>query len=483
MGNVDDMPVSDGEGVERRGIFDCDDAYKTPTGTDFKRLFQSGMIVLDTNVLINLYRSNGGTRRDTFAVLRKLKSQIWVPHQVLSEFWRNRDLPSVKGHHRAKARTVCGAIDKAYRSLSDATDRWLADVHLEADDAARKRIGDYGEGIRNLLDGMKQFIEEQAENDALDGTDSTHTDPVLLQLEPMLFGRIGEPLTPQGHAEAVEEAKRRAQEGIPPGYADYEEKPDEQAAGDYIIWKQVIEEAKRIGRDVLLVTGDIKEDWWTPRTAQTAARPRAELRNELRSMAGVELFMLTPSQLLAEASSAFKLQVDERSVSDLASREGVAEIIPADICRVILESIEASHERAMAVHEVSGLKERSPYNVAISAALREELSDRVCAMGGTIVRAGVIEYPAIRNFVLVPHKSPVAGPSARLTSQRLRAVQELADPSQETLDFGDESSGNLVPVVIRYTASPNSGIESVVAGTGRFTGAGQFDFQSNVRLL
>jgi hypothetical protein len=331
---------------------------------------------------------------------------------------------------------------------------------------------------------MKRFIEEQAENDALDGTDSTHTDPILLQLDSMLLGRIGEPLSPESYTEAVQEAKRRAQKRIPPGYADYEEKPDEQAAGDYIIWKQVIEEAKRSGRDVLLVTGDIKDDWWTPRTAQTTARPRSELRDELRSLSGVELFMLTPSQLLAEASNAFKLQVDKRSVNDLASREGAAQIFPADMCRVIIASVEAAHERAMAVHEVSGLKERSPYAVSISAAVRGELNDRVCAMGGTIVRAGSFDYPVIYGFALVPFKSHAAGLSSRLTSQRMRALQELIESSQETLNFDDgESTSNLVPVIIRYTASSDSGIESVLAGAGRFAGVGQFDFQSHTRLL
>ncbi|MFI9765819.1 hypothetical protein ACIHJG_02990 [Streptomyces sp. NPDC052415] len=33
-----------------RGIYDCDGAHRSPVAADYERLFQTGMIVLDTNV-------------------------------------------------------------------------------------------------------------------------------------------------------------------------------------------------------------------------------------------------------------------------------------------------------------------------------------------------------------------------------------------------------------------------------------------------
>ncbi|NEB93188.1 DUF4935 domain-containing protein [Streptomyces bauhiniae] len=54
----------------------------------------SGLVVLDTNVLLNLYRSNESTRRDTLAALARLRERLWIPHQVLAEFWRNRESPT-----------------------------------------------------------------------------------------------------------------------------------------------------------------------------------------------------------------------------------------------------------------------------------------------------------------------------------------------------------------------------------------------------
>lgn len=484
MTSSEPASTGDGEKKPQRGIFDCDEAYRTPTSADYKRLFESGMIVLDTNVLVNLYRSNERTRKDTFAVLRRLQTQLWVPHQVLSEFWRNRDLPSVRGHHRAKARTACTALDKTFRSLSDAAERWLKDVHLDADDAAKHRIDGYKDSIQRSLIEMKRFIERQAENDALDGTGSTQTDPILVQLEPLLLGRIGEPFSSEEYAEAVKEAKRRADNEIPPGYADYASKPDEQAAGDYIIWKQVIDEAGRSYRDVLLVTGDVKEDWWTPRTDQSPGRPRSELQNELRQHSGVDLYMLTPSQLLAEASTAFALQVDERSVNDLASREGNVDIFPAIVRSVLIASIESAHERAMAVHVVSGLGSRSPYGTAMIEAVREELNERIAALGGKTVLIRRVNYPVFDGLLFLPFRTP-AGMSTPLVSKspRMKAVRELIESPEDLLDFGEHLNRNLTPVIVSYAASPGEGVESIFAGIGRFTEEGQFVYEMRSRLV
>jgi predicted nucleic acid-binding protein len=304
-----------------RGIFDCGDAYRTPVRADYERIFESGMVALDTNVLLNLYRSNERTRRDTFAVLSKLRDRLWIPHQVLAEFWRNRDLPSVRGHHRTKAKETRAALDKISRSMTDTLGRWLKDVHLSNDEDVRQHIDAAKESLIGTLESLKIFVQEQAEKDALEGTAATHTDPVLTELEQLLRGRIGDPLSDAEFENAVQEAQRRADKGIPPGYKDFQSKPPEQAAGDYVLWAQLLNEAEHRHSDVLLVTGDVKEDWWTPGDSQIPARPRTELRVELRQRAGGELFMLTPSQLLTEADEIFSLKVDERSVSDLATTE------------------------------------------------------------------------------------------------------------------------------------------------------------------
>ncbi|THA79179.1 hypothetical protein E6R60_01250 [Streptomyces sp. A0642] len=307
-----------------RGIFDCDGAHQSPRKNDYERVFQSGMVVLDTNVLLNLYRSNARTRQDTLAVLTKLRDRLWVPHQVLTEFWRNRELKSVRHHHSTKAKETSVALARVRRSASDAVDRWVKDVRLKHDEGVTQQINERLSALTRTVEELQGIIDAQAERDALEGTAETHSDPVLVELEPLLSGRVGEPLPTDEYDKAVQTAQKRADEEIPPGYEDFKDKPAERAAGDYLLWLQLLQEARRRDCDVLLVTGDVKKDWWQQRDGDIPARPRAELVVELKEQAGVRLYMLTPAELLVWAEQLLEgLHVDKDSVDDLEQLRGV----------------------------------------------------------------------------------------------------------------------------------------------------------------
>ncbi|WP_406726789.1 PIN-like domain-containing protein [Streptomyces sp. GD-15H] len=411
-----------------RGIFDCDEAYRTPTRNDYARVFTSGMVALDTNVLLNLYRSNERTRKDTLAVLGRLRHQLWIPHQVLTEFWRNRDLPSVRGHHHTKAREAISALDKVSRSANDALSRWMKDVHLNNDEAVRQRIEFSRSSLSESLEQLKVIVKEQAEKDALEGTSDTHTDPVLTELEPLLHGRIGSPLPPDEFETALQEAQRRANEKIPPGYADFESKPPRQAAGDYMLWIQLIAEAAARQCDVLLVTGDIKDDWWIPGDGKVSARPRTELGVEIRKRTNSNFFMLTPSQLLVKANDVFGMQVDERSVSDLATTErGTAnDTLPKDFIPAIWTRLLRAHETALdATKGALSSEYKKVYGSVVASFAREEICDEVIRRGGMITRIAGSEYPILDGRLIIPYRLGNRTMSATDTRLRLQSSARL----------------------------------------------------------
>lgn len=158
-------------------------------------------------------------------------------------------------------------------------------------------------------------IDEFADTRAVEAARDTHKDPVLRSLESMLRNRVGLPLGDEAHAAAVVEGLRRVAEREPPGYMD-KKKDDEGAAGDYLVWEQVLIEAKRRRCDVLFVTGDVKEDWWREEHGERRG-PRIELVNEMRQRSGRQLFMLRPTQLLDYARTALEVTVREESVQDV----------------------------------------------------------------------------------------------------------------------------------------------------------------------
>ncbi|MFG2270676.1 PIN-like domain-containing protein [Streptomyces chartreusis] len=405
------MTIKDAQVSARsgRGIYDSHGAHRSPVAADYERLFQSGMVVLDTNVLLNLYRSNERTRRDTLAVLNKLRDRLWVPHQVLTEFWRNRESKSVRHHHSTKAKETSTALDRARRSAQDAVDRWVKDVRLKDGEEVTQRIDEGLKALGEALDGLRETVEAQAQRDALMGTAETHTDPVLTELEPLLDRRIGEPLSAADHDKAVQEAQERAAEETPPGYEDFKNKPPEQAAGDYLLWVQLLREAKDRACDVLLVTGDVKKDWWHTRDGDIPARPRSELVVELREHAGVRLYMLTPAELLTRAEELLEgLQVDEDSVNDLEQLRG------ADREEDAIEAGWTEESLRAFVGEL-GKRYQAQAKVIVAAA----------ANGGFVDRATVYElagYPGDRQ--LKGFTRPVSTVSRELEDQGVLSGEE-----------------------------------------------------------
>ena len=75
---------------QRRGLYDDFRGYRVPTEAELTEALRTATAVVDANVLLNLYRYNEATRDDLLDVLQRLGDRLWIPHQVLREFWRNR---------------------------------------------------------------------------------------------------------------------------------------------------------------------------------------------------------------------------------------------------------------------------------------------------------------------------------------------------------------------------------------------------------
>ena len=58
---------------------------------EYKEIWDNSTIVLDTNILLNLYRYSDQTRKTILSVLEKFKERIWIPYQVIKEYYNNRD--------------------------------------------------------------------------------------------------------------------------------------------------------------------------------------------------------------------------------------------------------------------------------------------------------------------------------------------------------------------------------------------------------
>ncbi|TIH28598.1 hypothetical protein D4765_18385 [Subtercola vilae] len=64
--------------------------YFPPTPSEIKKFWKSATVVVDTNVLLSLYRTSDATSKTLGEVLASLSDRLWMPHQVGLEYSRNR---------------------------------------------------------------------------------------------------------------------------------------------------------------------------------------------------------------------------------------------------------------------------------------------------------------------------------------------------------------------------------------------------------
>lgn len=284
------MVPNDAAGDETSGprnLFDDFSGYRTASDEDYQEIFRTGIVTLDTNVLLDLYRQHGSASDQLFVAMERLGDRLWFAHQVLAEFHRNREGATAEPADEA---------DKAIDDLNDLRQKvltrfrtWARRVGL-SDDREREHQRQVESGFDALKNGIEQVLADHDPEIAAD----TSTDPILERLDHIVTGRRGTPMDPPIYAAAVAEGKRRVAEKIPPGYrdADKNKRPEVAgAAGDYLVWEQFLVEAAARNVDGLFVTRDVKEDWFRLRGGEVQG-PRNELAEEYRKRTGKRLFML-----------------------------------------------------------------------------------------------------------------------------------------------------------------------------------------------
>lgn len=332
-----------------RGLYDDFRGYRVPSEAELDGALQSATVVVDANVLLNLYRYNEATRDDLLGVLRRLDDRLWVPHQVAREFWRNR--LAVLTSRGSGSEQALYAFAKQQRATVDAIHQWAKSTAA----VARERDA-WIQRVEDLYAELAETVEAHTPP-AVRVAGGAMDEPVLQALESLLDGRVGPAPAEPEWQKAVAEGKARVGRQEPPGYLDADKADTdlpEGSAGDYLVWRQAIDEVSRRGGDLLMVTGDEKQDWWWRHRSEFIG-PRQELVGELANECSVQLFMMRPTDLLRRAG-ALKLQVRTESVDDAerVSRETSRPTWSSTGVFALLERLEAEgREHALVIREAA----------------------------------------------------------------------------------------------------------------------------------
>jgi hypothetical protein len=336
-------------GSIRRGLYDDFRGYHVPSEADLDNALRSATTVIDANVLLNLYRYSEATRDDLLDVLRRLGDRLWVPHQVAREFWRNR--LSVIARRGTGSEQALAAFAKQHRATLDAIHQWAKATAVDSH---------HRDNLIEQVDALHAELEETVRAHtppAINVSDGAMQEPVLRALVLLLDGRVGPAPDQQEWEAAIADGNARISRQVPPGYRDAEKADSdlpEGATGDYLVWRQAMEEARRRGGDLLIVTGDEKQDWWWQFRSDLIG-PRQELVAELFDACGAQLFMMRPTDLLRRAN-VLQVEVRTGSVDDAerVSRETSRRVWTEAGVTALLERLETEGwEHALVIREAA----------------------------------------------------------------------------------------------------------------------------------
>lgn len=300
--------------------------FYAPTTEQYEALWKEALFVLDTNILLNLYRLPTLARDELIGVLELLKDRIWIPHQVGLEFQRGR--LTVIAAERKSTEEALSAAQSVVGQVKNKVEGLQIDkrgLGIES----KPLLDELEKSNQKLIDAIKAIHSSQL--------DVSSTDLVRQKLDELLEGRVGRGPTTQDELDVlVVNGDERFSNKIPPGFADLDKdkNPNESSFiydhikyqrkfGDLILWRQLLEHVKETKiKKVLFITADRKDDWWWREQGKTIG-PHPELMREIKRDGGVELFwMYSSGQFVEHANKYSKAKVSTQSVAEI---EQVAE--------------------------------------------------------------------------------------------------------------------------------------------------------------
>ncbi|MBD5135621.1 MAG: DUF4935 domain-containing protein [Lachnospiraceae bacterium] len=217
------------------------------------------IIVLDTNVLLELYRQPANISLDVISALKKIQNNIYVPRQVYDEYLKN--------YHK-----TCGEEKKKYKKVT----KELSDSLKTLQDDIAKKIGEYRKHNYTDISKLQNDLNEKIKDsqNIITNFEKSHHAEIQLNIDflendkvkefvDLLHnqGNIGKKIPFSKKLLLLQEGQIRYDNLIPPGFRD-SEKNGEAKYGDLFVWKDIITIAKEKNSNIIFVCNDTKEDWW-----------------------------------------------------------------------------------------------------------------------------------------------------------------------------------------------------------------------------
>lgn len=260
---------------------------------------QNATVAVDTNVLLCAYRLPSNVSQEYLRVLDSLRGRYHVPHRVAFEYERRR------GAVMREQDADVEAVVRDVQSLLKTAAKQLHEQHpYFSRGVASSYLQKMGRQLQTDVDQLKGGGPASSIQHAI------QNDPLRAALAVTFAGQIGPSY--EFDSVLIDACRIRREAGVPPGAQD-SAKGEPDCFGDAMIWLELLELARALGRkrtELVFVTGDFKDDWWSFERAWRRG-PRIELLQEMCGTGVPAFAMLSPRELFSAAGCTFSADLDD----------------------------------------------------------------------------------------------------------------------------------------------------------------------------
>jgi len=272
------------------------------------------IIVLDTNVYLHIYAFSPEYAEYALNCLKKISDKVYVPYMVRCEYDRHknqefRKRKDVVRERRKNIELLCDKEQEAFVNRIEElkklkfpnTCKLMSDI-TRGMDAIKKSICKYFDDNSDI-----EVLLDLWDTDKVDDIAKTFTNMVIPSTELLM--------------NVCDNADRRFKRKIPPGYMDDGKKGGIRRYSDLIIWFEVMECAKANQKNVLFVTDDVKEDWYSTENGKLEFREK--LKEEFNKETALMVEGITSTGLYEAVTKTYG--IDYPSAREYALRYSVIE--------------------------------------------------------------------------------------------------------------------------------------------------------------
>lgn len=295
------------------------------------------LFILDTNILLNLYRYKEETRKDFFNILEKIKKRIFIPYHVALEYQKNRiGVISEQNKELRKFVDHIKLLEITNESILNVTKGDINQVYGRI----IKKYPDLKELISTITRAYKESctkpltdLQEQLEKKIKENIKINSQDTIRDNLDKLGL-LIGEPFTQTQLNEIYKIGAERFQNKISPGFGDdkikselvfsYYNRVYQQKFGDLIIWEQIkgFLKDKKEYKYIIFITDDQEKNDWVEKIEDDGLKfvgPKIELISELFELnTSIEYFLIFDSiNVVKLGGKAFDIRLNDDSVKDI----------------------------------------------------------------------------------------------------------------------------------------------------------------------